>query len=40
MSEKLRITLKIADRVYPLNIDPKQEEADRQAAERINKQIT
>ena len=40
MSEKLRITLKIADRVYPLKIDPNQEEAYRQAAERINKQIT
>ena len=40
MSEKLRITLKIADRVYPLKIFPEQEEAYRQAAERINKQIT
>ena len=40
MSEKLRITLKIADRVYPLKIDKEQEEAYRQAAERINKQIT
>ena len=32
MSEKLRITLKIADRVYPLKIFPEQEEAYRQAA--------
>ena len=40
MNEKLRITLKIADRVYPLKIFPEQEEAYRQAAERINKQIT
>ena len=39
MSEKLRITLKIADRSYPLRILPEQEQAYREAAERINKQI-
>lgn len=36
MSEKLRISLKIADRVYPLKIFPEQEEAYRKAAQRIN----
>ena len=39
MSKKLRITLKIADRSYPLRILPEQEQAYREAAERINKQI-
>ena len=39
MSEKLRISLKIADRVYPLKIFPEQEEAYRKAAQRINEQI-
>ena len=36
MSEKLRISLKIADRVYPSKIFPEQEEAYRKAAQRIN----
>ncbi|MDO4880258.1 MAG: cell division protein ZapA [Capnocytophaga sp.] len=39
MDEKLRITLKIADRMYPLSIDPKKEEAYRVAAEKINEKI-
>ena len=39
MSEKLRITLKIADRSYPLRILPEQEQAYPEAAEKINKQI-
>ena len=39
MREKLRITLKIADRVYPLKIFPEQEEAYRKAAEKINEQV-
>lgn len=39
MGEKLRITLKIADRTYPLRISPEQEEAYRKAADKINEQI-
>lgn len=35
MSEKLKIKLSIADRVYPLTIDPKQEEGLRKAAKNI-----
>ena len=35
MDEKLKIKLSIADRVYPLTIDPKQEEGLRRAAKSI-----
>lgn len=35
MSEKLKIKLSIADRVYPLTIDPSQEEGLRKAAKHI-----
>jgi cell division protein ZapA len=36
MSEKLKIKLSIADRVYPLTIDPSQEEGLRKAAKSID----
>ena len=36
MDEKLKIKLSIADRVYPLTIDPKQEEGLRKAAKSID----
>ncbi|KJD36269.1 cell division protein ZapA [Tamlana sedimentorum] len=36
MSEKLKIKLSIADRVYPLTIDPSQEEGLRKAAKNID----
>lgn len=35
MSEKLKIKITIADRVYPLTIDPSQEEGLRKAAKSI-----
>jgi len=35
MEEKLKIKLSIAGRVYPLTIDPKQEEGLRKAAKNI-----
>lgn len=35
MSEKLKIKISIADRVYPLTIDPSQEEGLRKAAKKI-----
>lgn len=35
MGEKLKIKLSIADRVYPLTIDPNQEEGLRRAAKNI-----
>ena len=35
MSEKLKIKLSIADRIYPLTIDPSQEEGLRKAAKNI-----
>lgn len=35
MSEKLKIKLTIADRIYPLTIDPAQEEGLRKAAKNI-----
>ncbi len=35
MEEKLKIKLSIVDRVYPLTIDPKQEEGLRKAAKNI-----
>jgi len=37
MSEKLKIKISIADRVYPLTIDPRQEEGLRKAAKSIDK---
>ncbi len=39
MSEKLKIKLSIADRVYPLTIDPEQEEGLRSATKTIDKLI-
>jgi len=39
MSEKLKIKLSIANRVYPLTIDPKQEEGLRKAAQKIDVMI-
>ena len=36
MTEKLKIKLSIADRVYPLTIDPDQEEGLRRAAKQID----
>ncbi len=36
MEEKLKIKLSIADRVYPLTIDPRQEEGLRKAAKNID----
>jgi len=39
MGDKLKIKLSIADRVYPLNIRPEQEEGLRKAAKRINEVI-
>jgi cell division protein ZapA len=37
MSEKLKIKISIADRVYPLTIDPRQEVGLRKAAKSIEK---
>ena len=42
MADKLKIKLSIADRVYPLTINPQQEEGLRKAAKKIeamNKQF-
>lgn len=39
MSEKLKIKLSIANRVYPLTIDPSQEEGLRKAAQKIDAMI-
>ncbi|AFL82063.1 Cell division protein ZapA [Aequorivita sublithincola DSM 14238] len=39
MSEPLKIKLSIADRVYPLNIDPSQEEGLRLATKKIEVMI-
>lgn len=36
MDDKLKIKLSIADRVYPLTINPKQEEGLRKAAKNID----
>ena len=36
MDDKLKIKLSIADRVYPLTIDPRQEEGLRKAAKNID----
>ncbi len=37
MSKPLKIKISIADRVYPLTIDPRQEEGLRKAAKSIDK---
>lgn len=39
MSNTLKIKLSIADRVYPLNINPSQEEGLRKATKKIEKMI-
>ena len=39
MSDKLKIKFSIADRVYPLTIDPSQEEGLRKAAKNIEAMI-
>lgn len=39
MSDKLKIKISIADRVYPLNINPDQEEGLRKAAKNIEQMI-
>ena len=39
MDEKLKIKISIADRVYPLTIDPSQEEGLRTASKKIDKMI-
>ncbi len=39
MSNKLKIKLSIADRVYPLTIDPSQEEGLRKATKKIEGMI-
>ncbi len=36
MSEKLKIKISIADRIYPLTVDPNQEEALRTASKKID----
>jgi cell division protein ZapA len=39
MNEKLKIKLSIADRVYPLTVNPAQEEAMRSASKKIDNMI-
>lgn len=39
MTDKLKIKLSIADRVYPLTIDPSQEEGLRQATKDIEAMV-
>jgi cell division protein ZapA len=39
MSEKLKIKISIADRVYPLTVDPNQEEGLRSASKKIDAMI-
>ncbi|MDY8138983.1 cell division protein ZapA [Aquimarina sp. 2201CG5-10] len=39
MADKLKIKLSIADRVYPLTINPDQEEGLRKAAKKIDAMI-
>lgn len=39
MSEKLKIKISIADRVYPLNVDTTQEEGLRSASKKIDAMI-
>ena len=40
MSDHLKIKLSIADRVYPLTINPQQEEGLRKAAKEIEEMIS
>ena len=39
MADKLKIKLSVADRVYPLTINPEQEEGLRKAAKKIDAMI-
>jgi cell division protein ZapA len=39
MSEKLKIKISIADRVYPLTVEPSQEEGLRSASKKIDATI-
>ena len=39
MDEKLKIKISIADRVYPLTVDPSQEEGLRSASKKIDVMI-
>lgn len=39
MSEKLKIKISIADRVYPLTVEPNQEEGLRSASKKIDTMI-
>ncbi len=39
MDEKLKIKISIADRVYPLTVDPAQEEGLRSASKKIDAMI-
>jgi cell division protein ZapA len=39
MSEKLKIKISIADRIYPLTVDPSQEEGLRSASKKIDNMI-
>ena len=39
MDEKLKIKISIADRIYPLTVDPAQEEGLRSASKKIDKMI-
>ena len=39
MSEKLKIKLSIADRVYPLTVEPSQEEGLRSASKKVDAMI-
>jgi cell division protein ZapA len=39
MNEKLKIKLSIADRVYPLTVEPSQEEGLRSASKKIDTMI-
>ena len=39
MSEKLKIKISIADRVYPLTVDPAQEEGLRSSSKKIDAMI-
>jgi cell division protein ZapA len=38
--EELSIKIKIANRIYPLTIEPKEEEGIRKAADKINESIS
>ena len=39
MDEKLKIKISVADRVYPLTVDPAQEEGLRSASKKIDAMI-